>query len=158
MYAGSQQQDEHGHNHAERNDLGRLQCGLPADKYPGPEGAVWDKRLVGAWHDGMANGIRTCATTGLLSPRRPPPIRCFIVRLPHHNLAIEAIYTISEEHVSSADTFFRGLHRHRQNNRGDSHSLPRTALDYQRSQKHRALGQPLNVRIRYGESQRGAKW
>lgn len=61
----------------------------------------------------MANGIRACAATGLLSPRRPPPIRCFIVWLPRHNLAIKALYTISEEHVSTTDTFFRGLHRRR---------------------------------------------
>ena len=53
--------------------------------------------------------IRACDITGLLSPRQSPSIRCVIARPPGHNLAIQAPYTLSEEHATSADTLFRRI-------------------------------------------------
>lgn len=69
--------------------------------------------------------IKACGVVGLLSPRRPPPIRCIIARLPGHNLAIEAPCTFSEERVASTDTFFPGISPTPTKTGGmHSHSLP----------------------------------
>jgi hypothetical protein len=53
-----------------------------------------------------ANGIRACATSGLLSSAGAP-IRGITARLPAHRLAIQASCTSSEEHAASADTSFQ---------------------------------------------------